>query len=152
MFRSHLRTLRFSWLLLLAACASVPSHIEPPRVSLAGLQLTGGSLLEQRYHLKLRAENPNPFDLPLEQLTYQVKLNGQPFTAGTSTQPVVLPKNGSAVIDLDGSGSLLNLLGQLTQLPGTAGRLHYTLDGTAKLQHLPVTFPFHRSGDVDLLR
>lgn len=151
MLHPLLRFLLFPCLLLLGACALVPTHIDPPRVSIAGLQLTGGSLFEQRYHLKLRAENPNPVDLPLEQLTYQIKLNDQPFTSGSSTQPVVLPKNGSAIIDLDGRGSVLNLLGQIAQLHGTAPQLHYTLDGTVKLQHLPVTFPFHRSGDVNLL-
>lgn len=152
MKRPFLRSLLGSGLLLLAACAAIPTHVDPPRVSVADVRLTGGNLFEQRYHLKLRMDNPNPYDLPLERLTYRISLNGQPFSSGSSTQPVVLPKNGSAIVDLNGSGSIASLLGQLAQGSTTSGRLHYALDGTVKLQHVPVTFPFSRSGDFSLLK
>jgi LEA14-like dessication related protein len=77
---------------LLAACANLAGLSQKPEVSLAGLKLTQLGLFEQRFSLQLRIQNPNDVDLPIDGLTFDVELNGQPFLKGVSDKAVRVPR------------------------------------------------------------
>lgn len=133
---------------LLASCATLNPYREPPRVSLAGINLAGGSLLEQRYRLQLRVENPNPAELPIEGMTYELDVNERPFARGTSNQKVVIPKFGSELIEVEGFSPISSLLPQLRELGSGKGTVNYKLRGKAYVRSQSV--PFTQQGNVTL--
>jgi LEA14-like dessication related protein len=59
-------------LFLLAACAVFGPRMEPPSVTISELHAKESTLLEQRFFAKLRVQNPNGFDLPIEGVSYDL--------------------------------------------------------------------------------
>ncbi|MCA1804270.1 MAG: hypothetical protein LC646_02710, partial [Xanthomonadaceae bacterium] len=74
--------------LSLTACAWLPQKPQAPRVSLVNVQLSSMELLEQRYGLTLRIQNPNDFALNIQGLDFEVELNRMPFASGVAAQRV----------------------------------------------------------------
>ena len=62
--------------------------LKPPKVSLEDVRPIELGLLQQRFELELRMDNPNDLDLDLEALEFDLDLNGQPLASGLSTQLV----------------------------------------------------------------
>jgi hypothetical protein len=124
--------------------------MEPPLLSIASLHLAGASLLEQRYWLRVRIRNPNPFDLPIEAMRYDLEINGRPFASGLSNEPVVVPRFGTSLVQMEAISTLPSFLRQLGVLGASPtfdyrlrGRLYFA-DGSA--------LPFNYRGDVALTR
>jgi len=67
-----------------AGCATVDS--EALRVSVASISVSNASLLEQRYLLRVRLQNPSGQELKLDGLVYDLSLNGRLFARGVSDQ------------------------------------------------------------------
>jgi LEA14-like dessication related protein len=65
-------------LVWLAAYSNLLERPEPPRVSLAGLEIVDANLFEQRYALRLRLQNTNDMTLSITGLDYEVFLNDRP--------------------------------------------------------------------------
>jgi LEA14-like dessication related protein len=53
-------------LVLLAGCAVFGPKMEAPSVTISELHAKESTLLEQRFLAKLRIQNPNAIDLPIE--------------------------------------------------------------------------------------
>lgn len=136
---------------LVAGCAMLARQPEPPTVTLAGIQLLELSLLEQRYRLQLRIHNPNDFALPIAGMAYRVTLNGTEFARGVSARAVSVPAFGEAVLDVEGTSNLSNVLRQL-QLLGSLDEqtLTYSLTGNVKLRNRAARIPFRYDGKIDL--
>lgn len=145
---------RIYWLvlLLLAACAGVGGLTQKPEISLAGLDLVGFGLFEQRFLLKLRIENPNDVDLSIKGLAFDVELNGLPFAKGLSDRAVTVPRLGEAVLEVRATSNLGSVLRQLRELQ-KAGRerVDYRIFGNIVVDGLG-SVPFDRRGDVALPR
>ena len=80
-----------SWvtiLVALAGCAVLTEKPEPPKVSIAGLNLVSAGFFEQRYLLKLRMQNPNDANLVIKALDYDVFVNDLPFAHGVTKDTV----------------------------------------------------------------
>jgi hypothetical protein len=77
--------------LLLAACAGWPEGAQSPTVTLTDIRPLEFGLLEQRYLIRLRIQNPNAFDLPINGLSYQLEINDQPFARGVSNRLLNVP-------------------------------------------------------------
>lgn len=138
-------------LALLAACAQILEKPEPPRVSLVNLQLTSMTLFEQRFHLDLRLQNPNPYSLPLAGMEYTLELNGETFAEGVSNDKVTVPEFGEAVVGVDVTSNLTSLLEQLYRLQrGATPTLSYRLHGTVGVVDRAFRLPFERSGEIRL--
>jgi len=131
--------------LLLAACAA-NVYRDPPRISLAGIQFADLSLLEQRYQLQLRIENPNPADLPITGMNYELAVNDKPFARGVSNQTITVPKFGSELIEVEGISNLSSLIPQIRAL-SQDGKIRYNLTGNAHVRGQ--TIPFHQQGEVE---
>jgi LEA14-like dessication related protein len=137
-------------LALLAGCAGLGGHIEPPTVHVASLSLSSVTLFEQQYKLGLRLQNPNDVDLPIEGLSYELEVNDQPFAKGVSSHPVTVPRYGSAVLDVEGFSTLGDLLRQYKQwAKGEFKGLRYHMKGKLTLQG-GLSVPFDRKGEIGL--
>lgn len=134
---------------VLAACAGLPIGLESPKVSLADISVAGGGLLEQRFALKLRVQNPNDRDIPLDGLSFTVELNGLEFAHGVSNRPVVLARLSDTLVDVEGVSNLGAVIRQLQQAAGGEGREAFTYRIHGKLASgLLGSIPFDRQGEV----
>lgn len=136
-------------LFLLGACAGFLATAEPPRLTVSGLKLVDVTLFEQKYQLKLRVQNPNPFDLPVEGLDFRLFVNGRPFASGVANQPVTVPAYGTQFVEVEGVGTVADVLGELLSLrKGLPDKLRYRLTGHVRLKNSPVQLPFDYGGDL----
>lgn len=134
---------------LLAACAGLSGLTQKPEVSLAGLDLVELGLLEQRFLLRLRVQNPNDVALPVRGLTFDVELNGQPFASGLSDRAVVVPRFGEAVLEVKATSNLSGVLRQLRELRRSGReRVDYRIFGRIALDGMG-SLPFERKGEID---
>ncbi len=138
-------------LLILSGCSSLSSRIEPPRITLAGIEPLSMNLFEQTYKLKLRVQNPNDFDLPLEAMNYVLELNGSKFANGVSRQQVTIPAYDSAIVETEVISNLASLFSQIQDfaVKGT-GNLQYRLLGDVNVGNWDSRIPFEYDGELNL--
>jgi len=80
--------------------------------------------------LRLRVKNPNSFPLPINHLNYQLHINDQEFTKGTSNQAVTIPASGEEFLDLEVASNLMRIIGQWSDLKTVLNQdFNYRLSG-----------------------
>jgi len=148
--------MRIFWLVLLAVlsgCSTLPGKPEPPRVNLVGLQLVSMELFEQRYQVRLRVKNPNPYELPIQGVDFRLDINGQAFADGVSNRSVTVPAYGEQVIALEVSSNLIQVFRQLQSLENSRSPgFEYRINGTVAVGDHGQRLPFDYSGDIQLSR
>jgi len=137
-------------LTLVVACAGVMSRPEPPSVTLSGLALEEFGLVEQRYRLRLRIQNPNAVELPISGMAFSLDLNGVEFAHGASAKIPPIPAFGERLVDIPVTGSLMGILRQLQILGGGLERITYRLTGKIVLTRHAIELPFDYRGSIDL--
>ena len=103
--------------IVLSGCASVPhGGLDEPHVRLNSVECTGLGFSNQTFVLSFNVHNPNAFDLPVNAVSYGVKLEGQRFATGETHGEFTIPANGSRdfAISVD-----LNLLSTSPELLAT---------------------------------
>lgn len=137
-------------ILSLSGCSvfSGPS-IETPDIHLQSVRFKGGNVLEQEFRLNFMIKNPNPFNLSVRGLSYQVQLNELDLFKGESTHDFVVPAHGSTVFSLLAHSNLWRHLRQLRQMLESPQRpVRYRFDGEVKTGPIfGESIPLHRSGE-----
>ena len=82
-----------------AACTSMGS-MEPPAVTLAGVEPTEVTMFETTVQVKLRVSNPNPEPMTLEGASFKLRLEGQKIGQGLSSETVIIDRLGSTLLDV----------------------------------------------------
>lgn len=137
--------------LLVGGCAAWRQQLEPPILTLAGIQLREVTLFEQRYQLRLRLQNPNETALPISGVHCRLFINEREFAQGVSSAAVEVPRFGEAVLEVDVVSDLRRVFEQLRDAEGRqAGSVDYRLTGKVALEGRPVTLPFEYRGRFDL--
>jgi len=135
--------------LLLVGCAAIQPQVDPPRVALADLRILDITLFEQRYLLRLRIQNPNPFDLPITGMDFTLHINEREFGSGVSRQAVTVPAYGEEVVDVKVISNLARVFQQLHDWDeGRGGRLSYRLSGGLSLANRIGKIPFEYRGEL----
>lgn len=136
---------------VLLACAALDPRLEAPSVYVTALSLGESTLLEQRYTLRLRLQNPNQQTLSIEGLSFELELNGQPFAEGVSAEPLELPGFGEKELVVSASSHLGRVVEQLMGLMDEGRQsLDYRLRGKLALQGWVGRLPFEREGSIRL--
>lgn len=138
--------------ILLAACATPPPGIEPPKISIANIAPKDMALFEQRFDVQLRIQNPNEKDLGLNGMRFEIDLNEKEFATGMTGEKVAVPRFGSQVVNVEVITGISSFLRQVQDL-NKAGveKVRYRIKGTAFVES-PGTFklPFDEKGEIDL--
>lgn len=136
---------------LAGACARAPASMQPPQVTLAGISLVAIDLLEQRYEIRLRVQNPNHFDFVIEGMQYQVEINDKVFARGLSNHTVSVPHNDMRTVSVEAVSTLNDVL-RLLQVEERSGPevLRYRVSGTLKLRHHANDVAFDHRGEISL--
>ena len=134
----------------LSACTSLNELDQPPRITLVNLKPVQIQLLEQRYLVTIRIQNPNPVALPIRGLDYALSINGSPFADGVSNQRITIPAYGEKTIDLGVTSTIIKLLDQIRRFSENTGTVTYGISGTLGVDGLSQGVPFKRDGEIDL--
>jgi LEA14-like dessication related protein len=135
-----------------AGCAW-SAKLEAPTLSIVAVQLTSGTLWEQRLKVRMRVHNPNDLALPVKSLEYTLEVEGQPFASGVSDASFVVPALGETEFDMsmttNVAGTLVRLLGRGSDSLGQSVAYHLT--GKVLLAYgLLRSIPFEQSGTFRL--
>lgn len=137
--------------LILAGCSGFMTKPETPQLTLAGLNLVGMDLLEQRFTLRLRIQNPNDFELPINAMSYELRVNDKPFASGISNTEITVPGFGSEVIEVDAFSNLAGLVQHFSSFQGgEKSTLNYQLLGAMIVGSDNLKLPFRQSGEIAL--
>ena len=136
-----------------AGCASTGQLVESPQVSLRNVEVKDVDIKTQTFVLDFDVINPNPFPLPIEQVSYGVELDGYRFASGETQGDFTVPaaSDGSFAISVD-----LNLMRTAPALffivrEGVYREIPYELSGEFDLD-IPMAPPiaFSTKGHIQL--
>ena len=131
-----------------AACSLVAPRFEQPILSVVGIQLVGGNLLQQNFLVKFNVQNPNDRALPVAGLHAELNVLGQRVASGVVDRAFVVPAHGSSEFDMTISANLAMVLFNLkTSRDKGSDDLDYELTGAASID-LPFLreVPFRQRG------
>ena len=115
-------------------CANLPVTTTPPNLSLVSIEPVEVTPLEQKYHVKVRLQNPNDHALEISGISYILEVNGQPLLKGVSDESVTVSRFGESIIELSGVSTLFGFVRQFQAMQDreTQG-MHYKLSGKLSL-------------------
>lgn len=136
-------------LVLLAGCAGFRSEdVVAPDVQLVNIVPQDATLFEQELRIDLRIINPNDFDLPLDGLTFELRVNGDRVARGTSSDSLTIPRLGDGVMKVLTRTSSLAIVRQMLN-PPPGGVYEYEIKGSVFLEGLGSRkVPFERKGEL----
>jgi LEA14-like dessication related protein len=129
----------------------MPRDFETPKVSIANIEPKDMTLMEQRFDVQLRIQNPNNIDLGINGVRFDIALNGKEFGSGMSGAKVTIPRFASEVITGEVITGLGTILRQAQGFTSGATKVQYSLKGKAFAESpSSFTIPFEDIGDIDL--
>jgi LEA14-like dessication related protein len=139
--------------LLLAAsgCAALLPRYETPRLEVAGVQLLGGDLRRQHLRVHVLVDNPNPRELAVRNVSYELELGGTPLAQGQNSQPFVVPARGHGEFDLEVDADFAEAL-RIVGAHLREGQVEYRVTGRVQLTSGWLReLPFAGRGQLPLL-
>jgi LEA14-like dessication related protein len=121
-------------------------------VTVIGIEMRSGNLLQQNFAVKLNIQNPNDRALPVRGLRAELDVDGEQIASGVSDRAVTVPAFGESEFDMTISANLaLALLKLADKANKHADAIDYDLSGEASVD-LPFlhNLPFHQSGSFKL--
>ncbi len=138
---------------LLTSCAGMEELVSEPRVSLRQVQVTELDLNEQTFILDFDVTNPNPFPLPIKNVSYGVELDGQRFASGATQSAVTVPAGSDGAFAISVSLNLLQTAPKLLFIVrgGVRSDVPYKLEGRFEVD-MPFVKPlsFTNTGTIRL--
>lgn len=136
---------------VLTGCATLGGLSEPPRVSLVNIEPLDLRLLEQRFRVTLRVQNPNSRDITIRGLDYEIVVNDRVFAQGVSGKPVTVPAWGENTAEVEVVSTLQRVMEQLEAL-GSRGEpsIDYAISGQVSVDGIPVPVPFEYKDSLGL--
>jgi LEA14-like dessication related protein len=142
----------FAISLALSACSLMAPKFNRPNITLLGIELRGGNLLQQNFAVRLNIQNPNDRALPVHGLHAELNVGGEQIASGVSDRAVVIPAFGESEFNLTITANLaLALLKLADRANQHADSIDYDLTGAASID-LPFlrNLPFHQTGTLKL--
>jgi LEA14-like dessication related protein len=140
------------WSLFVVACSLVTPKFERPTLSVVGIELVNGNLLQQNFRVKFNIQNPNDRALPVSGLHAVLSVGGEHVAQGESERAFVVPAKGDLdfgmMITANLGVALLKLANKMDQ---RADSIDYEVSGAASID-LPFLrdLPFHQTGSFSL--
>lgn len=138
-------------LAMAAACSMFKPKFEPPRLSVASIELGRVDLLAQQLKVRMRVENPNDRVLPVEGLSYTLEVAGEEAASGVSSASFTVPALGEAEFDMEITANLAGTVLRLLSRGSRSDRIEYHIVGKVRLSHgLRRSVPFEERGTFTL--
>ena len=138
----------------LSACTSLPENlISKPEVRLQDVQVMGIGFTGQTFLLSFDVHNPNPFPLPVNHVSYGVRLDGHRFASGRTASDISVPAEGDSEFAISVELDLLATAPQLLSIVrnGARAEIPYELEGQLGID-IPLTPPisYRSNGTIRL--
>lgn len=127
----------------LGACASLPENIiSKPEVKLRDVEVVGLGFKSQTFLLSFDISNPNPFPLPVNHVSYGIRLDGERFASGKTASELSVPAGSASEFAISVELDLLTTAPQLLSImrDGTRREIPYQLEGQLGID-IPMTPP-----------
>lgn len=135
---------------MLSGCSVLPK-LEAPHLSVVSLKVQSADIFSQRLQLRMRVQNPNARELPVEGISYSVEVDGSELGQGLTNQPFVVPAMGEAEFDVQFTANLAGTLAKLLSRRGSRDSVEYRLVGKVALSSgFLRRIPFDERGSVKL--
>ncbi len=136
------------------ACASMPENlIDRPEVKLRDVRVLGLGFKNQTFLLSFDIRNPNPYPLPVNHVSYGVRLDGQRFASGHTASDISVPAGGHAEFAISVELDLLTTAPRLLSIvrEGVRRDIPYELKGELGID-IPMTpaVSYSSSGSIRL--
>ena len=143
------KLLTLIFFITLNGCAVLQSAIETPRVTLNNLRIQNMTLLEQRYVVTLRVQNPNPIPIPITGMNFQLDINDTELGSGVTNEAVTVPAYGEALVEINLVSNLMRIFSQIRGLENNKSQsLPYRLSGGLSLANRMGKLPFDYRGEL----
>jgi LEA14-like dessication related protein len=135
--------------LLLVALSGCSPKFEKPNLSVVGIEMKGGNLLQQNFLVKFQIQNPNDRSLPVSGLHADLTVGGDRIASGVSNRAFVVPPMGQSEFDMTITANVALALLKMTNQHTDS--IDYEVTGAASLD-LPFMhdLPFHQRGSFPL--
>jgi len=136
-------------LILLLCTAACAAKFERPNLTVVGIDMKSGNLLQQTFLVKFQIQNPNDRDLPVSGLHAELNVGGEQIASGVSNRAFVVPAHGQSEFDMTITANMA--LAMLKLANQHADSIDYEVTGAASLD-LPFMhdLPFHQNGSFPL--
>ncbi len=136
-------------LMLLLCSAACAAKFERPNITVVGIDMKSGNLLQQMFLVKFQVQNPNDRDLPVSGLHAELNVGGEQIASGVSNRAFVVPAHGQSEFDMTITANMA--LAMLKLANQHADSIDYEVTGAASLD-LPFMhdLPFHQNGSFPL--
>ncbi len=138
---------------LLSACASLGTVINPPQVSLRNVDVENIDYRVQTFILAFDVTNPNPFPLPINSIRYGLELDGHHLLSGQALSAITVPAGGGGAFAISVSMDLLRTSPKMMFIvrDGTRRSIPYVIEGSLGID-IPSTKPlkFQSTGYIRL--
>jgi LEA14-like dessication related protein len=115
--------------LVLAGCAAMPG-MDPPRVTLAGVEPLTGEGLEARFAVRLRVVNPNDSAIDFDGIALELFVRGMSLGSGVSDAKGTVPRFGETVLSVPVTVSAIAMLRQALSFANSdGGKISFAVNG-----------------------
>lgn len=138
--------------LSLSGCAGLGKTLEPPRVSLANIQVEEVKAFETVFQIQLRVFNTNDIPIEIKGIDCELEINGRKFASGVSKVEKEIPSYGTDIIPITLYSSVLEMVRGFLDLPNKE-KLQYKISGRVRLGGgplVPSVVPFKSEGEFSL--
>ena len=133
--------------LVVGSCTTIEQLIKKPTITFDNLGIQEMSLVQGTFLFRFNVDNPNPVGLRLDDILYDLELNGQRFVSSRLDQGVNLAAAGSSPLEIPITINYLDFFDSLTKLVGS-DTLDYRLSGSAAVG--PLRIPYRSAGKLDV--
>ena len=136
--------------MLLSGCALFDlANPKEPTIKLDSVVPQSIGRTVQRLEIGLLVQNPNRFDLHIQELNFTALVNGENFAKGNSSESATVPASSEALLKVQVELGLADLLSQAAKLftAPEQGPLQYGVSGTVTLENWPTDIPFDVVGE-----
>lgn len=139
--------------LFMMGCESlVTTVLKEPEVSVAGFRVISANMMNQRFGVKIKVDNPNPISMPINKMNYAFEVADVEFVSGSTDKPFRVPANGSETFEIEVNLNILESASHLaTIIEAGNGTLDYKLKGSLDID-LPLleSIPISKKGEIKL--
>lgn len=133
--------------LTMGACATIEQLIQKPEITFDSLGTRDMSLLEGTFLFRFNVSNPNPVGITLDDVLYDLDINGKNFISSQVPQGLNLKASGASIMEIPATINYLKFFNSISRLIQSEA-LDYRLTGSAGVG--PFRIPYQASGKIDV--
>ncbi len=147
MLKKWTAALILAMVLTIGACASLEQLIQKPEIDFESLGTQNLSLSEGTFLFRFSVSNPNPVGVGVDDIRYDLDINGENFISSRLAQGLHLAASGSTPMEIPVTINYMDVFKSLSRFL-QSDALDYRLTGSAGVG--PLRIPYRTSGKIDL--